>query len=71
MAIMGDVDDGGPAKYSLETVEDLTNEREDSSNMRQVCAKILDFNWIFSGNNAEKFITTLAETDNDDIFAQD
>ena len=34
MAIMGDVDDGGPAKYSLETVEDLTNEREDSSNMR-------------------------------------
>lgn len=32
-------------------------------------AKILDFNWLFVGNNAIEFITALADTENDDIFA--
>ena len=39
------------------------------SNLRQVEAKLLDFNWIFTGKNAQKFIQVLATTDNDEIFA--
>ena len=63
-------DDGRPAEYTM-AIEDLCTEDDDKSNLRQVCAKLLDFNWVFSGNNAEKFIGVLAETDNDEIFAQD
>lgn len=47
----------------------MTKERADDSSLRQVKAKILDFNWIFNGDNAEKFIKTLSDTDNDAIFA--
>ena len=61
--------DEGPAKYTEEDVEDLTQDREDASNLRQVEAKLLEFPWIFSGQNAAKFISILAETDNDEIFA--
>jgi len=52
-------------------VEDITVDREDTDNQKQVKAKLLDFNWIFNGNNAEKFIKVLSDTDNDDIFATD
>ena len=47
----------------------MATEKEDTSNLRQVEAKLLDFNWIFIGQNAAKFITVLSETDNDEIFA--
>ena len=67
----GDIadDDDGPVKYSIEEVEELCTEREDASNLRQVEAKLLEFNWIFNKENAAKFITILSETDNDEIFA--
>ena len=58
----------GPSKYTLE-VEDVATDKEDTSNLRQVEAKLLEFNWIFIGQNAAKFVTVLSETDNDDIFA--
>jgi hypothetical protein len=64
-------DDGGPAKYDPLLVEDITQDREDTDNQKQVKAKLLDFNWIFNGNNAEKFIKVLADSENDDIFATD
>ena len=54
--------------YSIE-IEELATEKEDNSSLRQVEAKLLDFNWIFTKQNACKFITVLAETDNDEIFA--
>ena len=59
----------GPAKYTEEDVEDLTQDREDASNLRQVEAKLLEFPWIFCGQNAAKFVEALADTDNDEIFA--
>lgn len=70
-AFMGSGIEGneGPAKYIEEEVEDLTIDREDASNLRQVEAKLLEFNWIFSGQNAAKFVTCLSDTDNDEIFA--
>lgn len=37
--------------------------------MKQVEAKLLDFNWIFTENNAATLIKILAETTNDEIFA--
>ena len=66
----GEVGSGeeGPSKYSLE-VEDVATDKEDTSNLRQVEAKLLEFNWIFIGQNAAKFIAVLAETENDEIFA--
>ena len=66
---VGDEAEEGPAKYIEEEVEALTTDREDASNLRQVEAKLLEFNWIFSGQNAAKFVSALAETDNDEIFA--
>jgi hypothetical protein len=62
------VNSRGPIEYT-EEIEDIATEKEDTSNLRQVEAKLLDFNWIFTGNNACKFITVLAETENDEIFA--
>lgn len=41
----------------------------DDSNLKQVEAKILDFNWVFIGDNTARLIKTLSETDNDEIFA--
>ena len=32
-------------------------------------AKVLDFDWIFTADNAAKFVKILAETKNDEIFA--
>jgi hypothetical protein len=37
--------------------------------MKQVEAKLLDFDWIFTGDNAASMIKVLAETDNDEIFS--
>lgn len=48
----------------------MTHEVEDS-NIRQIEAKILDFNWVFIEDNSANLIEALAETDNDEIFAQD
>ena len=68
--LAGQIEEGeeGPSKYS-EEIEDVATEKEDTSNLRQVEAKLLDFNWIFIGQNAAKFITVLSETENDEIFA--
>lgn len=54
-------------KYSIE-VEPQTHIADDS-NIKQVEAKILDFNWVFVGDNAARLTKILAETDNDEIFA--
>jgi len=43
--------------------------KADDSNLKQVEAKILDFNWIFVGDNSARLIKILSETDNDEIFA--
>lgn len=44
---------------------------EDTNEVKQVEAKLLDFDWIFTGNNAKAFMTILAETENDEIFSCD
>ena len=62
-------EDDAPFKYSRE-VEPHTHETDDSS-IKQIEAKILDFNWAFIGDNTGRLLTTLADTENDDIFAQD
>lgn len=41
----------------------------DDSNLKQIEAKILDFNWVFIGDNAGRLVKILSETDNDEIFA--
>jgi hypothetical protein len=43
----------------------------DDSCIKQIEAKILDFNWLFTGENTKTMMSTLAETENDEIFAQD
>jgi hypothetical protein len=48
----------------------MTHSVEDS-NIRQIEAKILDFNWLFVEDNSANLLGALAETDNDEIFAQD
>ena len=54
-------------KYTTE-IEPVTHDADDS-NFKQVEAKILDFNWVFIGNNNATFIKILAQTENDQIFA--
>ena len=54
-------------KYST-SVEPKIHSSDDS-NLKQIEAKILDFNWLFVGGNAGKFLKILAETENDEIFA--
>jgi len=41
----------------------------DDSNLKQVEAKILDFNWVFIGDNSQRLTQILSTTDNDEIFA--
>lgn len=38
--------------------------------MKQVEAKLLDFDWIFTESNAIEMVKVLAETENDEIFSQ-
>jgi len=54
-------------KYSGE-VEPKSHGADDS-NLKQVEAKILDFNWVFIGDNNARFIKILSATENDEIFA--
>lgn len=56
-----------PFKYSNE-VEPITHGADDS-NLKQVEAKILDFNWVFIADNSARLTKILATTDNDEIFA--
>lgn len=42
---------------------------EGDNQIKQVAAKVLDFNWIFVGQNATKLLQTLADTENDEIFS--
>lgn len=59
--------DDGPFKYS-QAVEPMTYGADDS-NLKQVEAKILDFNWVFIGDNSQRLTQILSTTDNDEIFA--
>jgi hypothetical protein len=61
-------DTDAPFKYSG-AVEPQTHIADDS-NLKQVEAKVLDFNWIFIGDNSARLTDILANTDNDEIFAQ-
>jgi len=70
----GDIDKSanyadGFLKYSVGQVEALASIGGADSNLKQVEAKLLDFDWIFIGDNASSFLQTLAETDNDEIFS--
>jgi hypothetical protein len=69
LGINGDNDDelDAPMKYS-DAVEPKTYGADDS-NLKQVEAKILDFNWVFIGDNAGRLVEILSSTDNDEIFA--
>jgi Ion transport protein len=57
------------ARYDPKTVEALAVLDEAENNKKQVEAKLLDFDWIFTENNAGAMIKCLAETSNDEIFA--
>ena len=50
-------------------MEDFSQKEVDQSNLKQVQVKLLDFNWIFFGNQAKKFISVLSNCENDQIFA--
>jgi len=58
-------------KYSTDTVEAIAAAEPDDSKLRQVEAKILDFDWVFNGDNSAKFIKILCETENNEVFACD
>ena len=47
-----------PCDYSAE-VEPQTHVADDS-NLKQIEAKILDFNWVFIGDNSARLISALA-----------
>lgn len=57
-----------PIKYS-QAVEPVAKEAE-KSNIKQVEVKLLDFNWVFIGDNAARLLRVLSTTENDSIFAQ-
>lgn len=65
----GDASHNGPIKYSVEAIEQLATTTSEESNLKQVEAKILDFDWVFNGNNASTFLSALGNTENDEIFA--
>jgi hypothetical protein len=44
-------------------------EEQNENTYKQVEAKLLDFDWIFTNNNAATLIKILAETTNDEIFS--
>jgi hypothetical protein len=50
-------------------VEAVAQFDDAENNLKQVEAKLLDFDWIFTGNNAATLLNILAETDNDEIFS--
>ena len=56
-------------QYNMLAVEELVQFDEAESTMKQVEAKLLDFDWIFTGDNAASMIKVLAENDNDEIFS--
>jgi hypothetical protein len=59
----------GFLKYSVEAVEAVAQFDDAENNLKQVEAKLLDFDWIFTGNNAATLLNILAETENDEIFS--
>lgn len=56
--------------YNVDTVEEIVCVEAQEGNMKQVEAKLLDFDWIFTKQNANEMIKVLAETENDEIFSQ-
>jgi len=56
-------------RYDPTTIEALAVLDEAENNMKQVEAKLLDFDWIFTEKNAGAVVKVLAETSNDEIFA--
>ena len=60
----------GFMQYNMLAVEELVQFDEAESTMKQVEAKLLDFDWIFTGENSACMIKVLAETENDEIFSQ-
>lgn len=50
----------------FEVIADVTAE---TNNKKQVEARLLDFDWIFTSNNSATLIKILAETSNDEIFS--
>jgi hypothetical protein len=56
--------------YNVDTVEECVCIETQEGDMKQVEAKLLDFDWIFTKNNANEMIKVLAETENDEIFSQ-
>ena len=65
-----DDEEDAPVPYS-EAVETVTHENDDESNLKQVEAKVLDFNWVFTSDNAARLVKILADSSNDEIFATD
>lgn len=61
----------GVHKYDIAIDEAVlpNNEEKEGSKLKQVEAKLLDFDWVFNGDNAKNLIAILAETTNDEIFA--
>lgn len=59
----------GFVKYNVQTIEAIASADDTDNNIKQVEAKLLDFDWIFTENNAATLIKILAETTNDEIFS--
>ena len=63
-----DTSAGGLITYS-EDVEDFTTKESDQSKLKQVNARLLEFNRIFFGDQAKNFLSMLSNCENDEIFA--
>ena len=61
-------DNDGYLKYSA-AIEATVVFDDAENNLKQVEAKLLDFDWIFTENNARELIKILSETENDGIFS--
>lgn len=59
----------GFRKYSVAAIEEVVTFDEAENTVKQVECKLLDFDWIFTGDNAANMMKVLAETSNDEIFA--
>lgn len=61
----------GFVQYQTATVERIVPTLNETNEIKQVEAKLLDFDWIFTGDNAKTFLSILSETENDEIFSCD
>lgn len=63
------LNENGLCNYEESKFEQLCATEDEVNNRKQVEVRLLDFDWLFTQNNAATLIKILAETANDEIFS--